>query len=53
MSNEQKEKILSIIFEAYERGINSESMTADVMVEELKEKIKVILEKEEVSLVKV
>lgn len=43
MSNEQKERFLSIIIEAYEKGIASEKISPDMMIEDLKEKISNLL----------
>jgi hypothetical protein len=39
MSNEQKERFLSIIVEAYEKGIASEKISPDMLIQDLKEKI--------------
>jgi hypothetical protein len=43
MSNEQKEKFLSILVEAYEKGIASEALSPDMLIDELKEKIRTVL----------
>jgi hypothetical protein len=47
MSNEQKEKFLSIIVEAYEKGMATEKISADMMIDELKEKIITILKEKD------
>jgi DNA-binding ferritin-like protein (Dps family) len=39
MSNEQKEKFFSIILEAYEKGIASDQISPDMLIQDLKEKI--------------
>jgi hypothetical protein len=49
MSNEQKEKFLSIIAEAYEKGMATEKISPDMLIDELKEKIRtVLIEKESI-----
>lgn len=48
MSIEQQQKFLSIILEAYEKGISSTDITVEDLVDDIKKKLKVVYSETEV-----